>query len=99
MLWKIMKDKENNRNIFYGDLESILEENCDEELIEVPFEEWTAQECAEIVSNILEDINRHNPLITPFDYLEMVKKIYGTEKIDEFMRLYVKTIYEKIKNY
>lgn len=99
MLWKIMKDKENNRNIFYGDLESILEENCDEELIEVPFEEWTAQECAEIVSNILEDINRHNPLITPFDYLEMVEKIYGIEKIDEFMRLYVKTIYEKIKNY
>lgn len=99
MLFRVMKDKENNRNIFYGELEEILEEYSDEKLIEIPFEEWTAKECVEIVNSLLEDINKHNPLITPFDYLKMVETIYGTEKIDEFMRLYVKTLYEKIKNY
>lgn len=72
--WTVMAKEDTKRHdYFYGPLEDYeLEEY--EGFVEVPYEEWSASDFAEILGNILEDRNHHWMVDIPHMLLEILEE-------------------------
>lgn len=66
---------------------------CEEELVEVPYEDWSAEDVAEIFGNELENKNYHSFVEMPATLLRSLKKTnIEQEKCSEVMKKFVEEI-------
>lgn len=64
-LWTVIRNTHNNvRAYWFGSYEEFLREECYNEdghlWVEIPFEDWTPEDLAEVFENKIADANYHN---------------------------------------
>ena len=96
-LWHVManRNKPENHHYYYGPLSEIHQVGLDlSEYNIVPESEWTANDIAEITSNLLEDVNKHSSVNHPQDILSMLRESNVQESnIQRFMKLYMNRMF------
>ena len=73
-LWTILRNTENKvKAYWFGTYDEFVRVECYNEdghlWVEIPFEEWTAEDLVEIFTNKIDDINYHQWSWLPFDLL------------------------------
>lgn len=93
--WHVMHNIKNNyKRYMYGSLTLFDDEDLDG-LIEIPYENWSASDFAQILENILEDKNHHWMTDVP----RMFNECMLSENIDEEKRNHImKTFAERLEN-
>lgn len=82
--WTVLKNTENDmRCYFYGSYEEFLKEDYEDDKhlwVEIPFDNWTSSDLAEIFGNELEDANNHSWTWLPTTLLGCLKHSNVPEK-------------------
>lgn len=99
--WSIVENIETKeREVVYGDLDDFIRDCLDEpvdknKFISLPQEQWTTDEMTEIISNLLEDANRHSACQAPYTIKELMSQAnIEDDKIKAFFNLYIKEMFD-----
>lgn len=90
--WHIMKDSDGGRHYLYGPLSDFDDEvtittgEKYSDLSEIPFEEWSARDCSEVLANLMEDNNMHTCTYIPDIVCSVCEQLLSSEEQDKFMR-------------
>lgn len=94
--WHVVKDKKGRKHYLfgpileYGDEEDYISEQRFTDMTEIPFNKWEAKDCAEILGNIMEDLNMHNHTYIPDVVYDICKKKFILpQRRNAFMRKFM----------
>ena len=97
--WTVIQNKDEVfHRYIYGDIEEYREIECvqDEEFDIIDFDQWTIDDCVNLINNLLEDINKHSI----GDITDLVKETItemnmSVEDQQKFMRSFTVKMFER----
>ena len=73
-MWIIARNTDTGiKIIWYGSYDELIEEENESHWVEIPFDNWLAEDLAEVFGNELEDANHHSWTWMPSELLRVLK--------------------------